>query len=83
MLQRATTRNGEPFPDVLKQQVKKAEAPLPVSGLRVLQVFINQLERTRERDAQTTHDFWDAELRLCTEAEVERRSGGELIKDGL
>ena len=65
----------------LQQQVEDLERTLPMAGLRVLEVRIDDLERARERDAQSAADGGKLGLGFLARDQIERGSGDKMIQD--
>jgi hypothetical protein len=66
---------------VLHQQIKNAEAALPVFGVRMLQVAIDDPEGTRERHAEPACHHRQVILDIFFINQAQRRTRGELIEN--
>lgn len=69
-----------PAVGLLEQQVEELEGPLPVLGLRVRHLGVNDLERSRQRLADPTHDGDHSRLGLLAQRDVHGRVRGEPLK---
>src|SRR5438270_3480598 len=67
----------------LQQQVEDPLRPLPVLGLRVLQLGIDDPEGAGERDADPTGDLGEPIFGFRTVGQVERRQCRQMIEDRL
>jgi hypothetical protein len=65
----------------LQQQVKELKGTLPVPGLRVLQIGIDDLESTCEGEAEPAGDGGKLGLGLLAVDQVERGPRGKMIQD--
>src|SRR3981081_3692107 len=72
----ATTRARS----TLQPQVEDLERTLPMPGLRVLEMRIDDLERARERDAESTADSEKLSLGFLAEIQIERGAGNKTTK---
>ena len=64
-------------PPALEQQIEDAEGALPVLGLRVLQVRIEDLEGAGEGHAQPAHEFGQAGFGFVA---IGESSGGRAVR---
>src|ERR1700730_4708333 len=65
----------------LPQQVEYLSCALPMSWLGILQLWFDDFECTRERDAQASFDAREHRLGLLAIGKFERRTLGKAIKD--
>jgi hypothetical protein len=67
----------------LQQQVEDLKRTLPVLGLRILEIGIDDLEGARKRYAQSARDGGKLRRGLLAVVEVERGPRGEMIQNRL
>jgi hypothetical protein len=65
----------------LLQEVEDPECALPMFGLRILEIMVDDLEGVRQGDAEPARDIGELCLGFVAVVEADRRPSGEVIED--